>query len=96
MDELLVSESVYISGRGAVAFFETNPDPIWEWCQHRVEVTLPNGESFPTTVGVEFAYHGGRDPHESMGLLFPSHKIADLPPGSRIVHIKTFPRTEGQ
>ena len=96
MDELVVSESVYISGRGAVVFFDTDPEPIWEWCQHRVEVRRPNGESFQTTAGVDFAYHGGEDHHESMGLVFPSHKVVDLPPGSRIVHIKTFSRTEGQ
>ena len=80
MNDLIVSESVTITGRGVAVFFEKDPDPWLPWQAHRVRVTKPGGESFETVARVEFARKV--PPGEILALLFSQR--TDVPVGARV------------
>ena len=92
MPELEVSEAFDITGRGAAILFESQPDPVWDWCEHEVRVDPPSGDSFKTFAQVEFALHSEPKRHETMGLLFPNHRAIEFPSGTRITYIRAIPK----
>ena len=86
--EVIVAETIRISGRGAVAFFADDAKPWWRISAHRVRVATPDGVTFETVASVELALkrHG-----EVMALLFPYVDGAALPPGTRVASLAAIP-----
>lgn len=88
--EVIVEQTIAITGRGTAAILATDPKPWWPVCTHRVRVTKPDGVAFEADASVELARMP--DHHENMVLVFPRTTIADLPIDSHIISLATVPR----
>jgi len=80
--KLKVSQSSKIAGRGIAVFFEIEPDPQLQWCQHSVMIERPDGVSFKAIGTVEFARKV--PPGEVQALCFSDLDESDMPAGSYI------------
>ena len=83
--ELTVSESCRISGRGTAVFFETEPDPVPSWERYYVMLTTPDGSEYQTIGSVEFARKA--PPGEVVGLVLGEFEPEQAPAGTRVKFI---------
>lgn len=82
---LIIKEVNKVDSIGTVLTFEIDPNPWWEWKEHKVKITLADESSFYATGRVEFARIV--PPGEKMVLVFTDLHPEDLPTGSIVEKI---------